>query len=194
MGIVHNARNCTVASRKYICTIHDQGSSRRSVLQSRAIHRSQPQTAQATHTPPLFPALPSMLCPRSDGQNRGSGRSMAQLPRPKRRRPVTTDCRAICPPGTSLHLTRRPPCKQKSKMRQFAGQLHHAHSAGLFQWRVTGSPLLYHTDCLFVGIPDLASTPVPAVRPSLSDRLHPAKVIRYFHRTPRETERDSALT
>lgn len=182
MGIVHNARNCTVASRKYICTIHDQGSSRRSVLQSHAIHRSQPQTAQATHTPPSF-----LHCRRCAVLG-PMGRIVAAADPWLRCRGRNADdwLRRIV--GPSVRQARRPTCKQKSRMRHSPGQLHHAHSDGLFQWRVTGSPLLYHTDCLFVGIPDLASTPVPAVRSSLSDRLHPAKVIRYFHRTPRETE------
>src|SRR5690606_1440663 len=96
----------------------------------------------------------------------------------------TTGCRAFRPPDTFLHLTQRPPSTEKLRMKHSPGQLHHPHSTGLFQWRVTGSPLLYHTDWLFVGIPDLASTLAPAASSSLSDRLHPAKVIRYFHRIP----------
>lgn len=187
MGIVHNARNSTVASHKRICTIHERRSRTSSVRQWHAIHRSQPQQAHATYSLPLFPALPSMLYPRFDGQSRGSGPSMARLPRPERPQFVTTGCRAFRPPDTSLHLTQRPPSTEKLRMKHSPGQLHHPHSTGLFQWRVTGSPLLYHTDWLVVGIPDLASTLDPAASSSLSDRLHPPKVIRYFHRIPRAT-------
>ena len=187
MGTVHNARNSMVASRKYISTIHDVRSNRRSVLHSNAIHHSEPRNVQASCLPRLSPALPWMRRSRFDGRNASRVYSLAQLPRPTHPRPVTRNRRPSCPLTTFLHLRRHTACTQMSGVRHSPGQLRSPHNAGLFQWRVTGSPLLYHTDCLFAGITDLASTLSAIAHSSASDRLHPAKVIRYFDRTPRAT-------
>lgn len=97
------------------------------------------------------------------------------------------DARAPRPPGTFLHSRRHPPRTQMFSVNDSPGQLHSPHSAGLFHWRVTGNPLLHHTDCVFAGTTDLASTLGSTALSSASNRLHPAKVIRYFDRTPRAT-------
>ena len=96
-----------------------------------------------------------------------------------RKRP-STSCRVPHPQDPFLRVTQRPPCTLR--VMSSPGQLHSPHSTGLLSGRVTGSPLLYHTDCLSAGITDLASTPGITASPPASHRLHPAKVIRYFDR------------
>ena len=135
MAIVRNVRNCTAASRKCIHTIPDARSNTNGVRLSRAANQAQPANVVAMWV-----------------------RSIAQSPKPPRRRPVTHDVRGLRPLANFLRVRLQLPPTWTTLLRHSPGQLPRLHSAGLLQWRVTGSTLLHHTDCLFAGTTDLAST------------------------------------